>query len=1486
MRFGRDIIFERNLLLALALLLALGAGFFLHVNRTEKERAHLSWQMSILQTANRASIRMYRLAMQSFYETSLNSPEVLRTMREASDSWGADRDLARGRLFRELYPTFEAMQRQNLRQLHFHLADGTSFLRFHLSEHYGEQLFETRPLVRLANTEKRSAQGFEVGSSATGYRFIFPLALEGRHLGSVETLITTKALRDALHELDPGREFAFVMARELTETNLFPEQRGLYSQSSLHPDFLVEDANALLPSSPPPLSASAAAINAMLRKNGELQAAMTASRPFAVGAEADGRHFSVTLIPLKDVLDRTTGYLISYGPDPILGQFRDEFQAYLVLVVFVLGLITVLLSRLRSRTLALEAERTNLRVMNDALAEGVFVTNSLGLITQVNPAACAILGFPETELIGRHARELVLGQAEDEPGPRPACPFLEAIVKGQPFDCVERFRGVDGRVFEAEVASRPVVQYGGHGGAVTAFHDITARRRTEEALRHSEERGRKLTTAVEQSPVSIIITDPDGVIEYVNPKFEEVTGFSAAEAVGQNPRLVKSGMMAPEVYEELWRTILGGGEWKGELHNKRKNGELFWEYVTISPIRDQGRITHFVALKEDITEQKTMREALRESESVQRSLMEHLPVGLMIIDAGTRVIDSVNPAAADLFGAPAGNIVGKRCHNYICPTCEACCPIIDLGQEVDNSDRIMVRADGTSIPVLKTVTRISVGGKDKLLECLVDMRSRKAAEESLKRVNQQLEQAIARAEDLAREAEQANQAKGSFLANMSHEIRTPMNAILGMTHLALRTDLTPRQRDYLLKAERSAKSLLGILNDILDFSKVEAGKIVIEHIEFDLGEVLDNLAAVVGMRVHEEQEFVIEMAPEVPRFLIGDPLRLGQVLINLAGNAAKFTPQGEIRVGVSLGTPSEDSVVRLRFEVMDTGIGMDEGQLASLFTPFAQGDASTTRRYGGSGLGLSISKHLVELMGGEIEVESRPGQGSVFRFSALFPVSTGNPSHALRPGMVEALDGWRILVADDLDSSRRVILSALRQMNLEAVGVASGAEALAILEKTTSGPGWLVLLDWKMPDLDGFAVWERAVRLADPSSRPRCVLLCPFGQDAMVKKAMDLGFSAVVTKPVSRLALENGLREALGIDLQRGHYCPVAPDAEQTLRFPQGRVLLAEDDELNQQVARGILEHAGLTVVVAANGAEAVRLAAEGRFDAVFMDIQMPVMDGFEAARRIKADPRLCDLPIVAVTAHVLQEERHLIREAGMADSVFKPIDPAEVHRVLSRWLEPEVRRVRAPLPEVEGDGLPVLEGLDVRGAVARFLGDRDAYFEALSQVRQEYAQSMSVIRGDLDRGERDAARMHVHTLRGVCGNLGATGVFSAAGQMERALGDGSRQQVEAAFGLLKARFEAMLREVDRVRTPGFRQLRGPAIEPAELAALLEELMPGLRTRTPKKCQAVADRLRGAVLPAAVRDEVAQMCVLMDRYSFAQAQTLAELALEKIKEEI
>ena len=1482
MPFRQHVTFERNLLIFLALLLGLGAAYVLHINRIEKEKAHFSEQSSVLRTAFKASVQMYRLAMDGFYETSLDTPEVLEIMKKACQARGTERDIERGRLYRLLSPTFESMKRHNLRQLHFHLPDGSSFLRFHLSEHYGDQLADKRPLVRIARDFARPAQGFEVGRTATGYRYIFPLNKDGEYLGSVETLITTKALRDALAALNPDREYSFILSRAQAETLLFPEQNWLYSPSSLHPDFMVEDANALLDTSPPPLTDTARAINSVLRNEKSLQKAMAEGRAFATNAALEAGDYDVILLPLEDVEERTTGYLISYSPDRVVPSYRTEFRTYILVVVLVLLLLLLLLVRLRERTAALEIERSNLRAMNDALGEGIYVTDGSGVITRINPAGCAILGYAEEDLLGRVGHDMFHCHEANTFLSQENCPFLKALNRGDRYDAEEIFLTRDGRLLYVEVASRPIFKQGVHAGSVTAFHDISERKRTEKALRESEERGRKLSTVVDQSPVSVIITDTEGTIEYVNRKFEETSGYTLDEVAGQNPRIVKSGEMPFDIYENLWGTIMDGGEWKGELHNRRKDGTLFWEHVTISPIRQAGRITHFVALKEDITERRSMQEALRDSEALQSSLMEHLPVGLVIIDATSRTIESVNPAAAGLFGAPSGDIVGRRCHNFLCPANEDSCPIMDLGQNVDNSDRVMIRADGSRIPILKTVTRIRIGGQDKLLECLVDISARKEAEEAMQRLNSQLEAAIDRAEGLAREAEVANQAKSSFLANMSHEIRTPMNAILGMVHLALGTELSERQRDYLLKVERSAKTLLGILNDILDFSKVEAGKIVMESVEFDLREVLDNVATVVGVRVSENLEFVITVGGQVPRFLLGDSLRLGQILINLAGNAAKFTREGEIRIDVRTEAPASKDRVRLVFEVSDTGIGMSQEQVLTLFSPFSQADASTSRQYGGSGLGLSISKHLVEMMGGELSVRSRLGRGSTFTFSAVFPRPKRPALFRFASAEMPALPPVRVLLVDDSTSSREFVLECLGERGLDAVGAGTAQEALEILSRAEAGPPWLVLVDWHLPDMKGSDLWER---IKDSGmSAETGILLCPFGRESMIRNASADGFSAVVTKPVSRAGLEMGLREAFGMAEVSPDFCSVSTEDGERFVCKGGRILLAEDNELNQQVARGILEQAGLDVSVADNGEEAVRMAGEGEFDLVFMDIQMPVMDGFEATRRIKADPRLDGLPVVAMTAHVLPEQRRRILDAGMDDHVFKPIDPAEVYRVLNRWLG---KGAFSGKDVVAGDvgELPDLAGFDLTGGLARFLGDQVAYVEGLLQVRRDYGQAVDVTRGHLDRGELEEARAFVHSLRGMCANIGAFLAAEAAGNLERCLGTGSLAGRDDRFESFRHAFESMLGEIGRLPSVVTHSGRAEEIDEHGLALLLEELLPGLRSRTPLKCRDAAERLRDAVAPKAFREEVVRICTLTDQYNFVPALKLAEQVLGRIRKD-
>ena len=1268
---------DRLLILGVAILCTVGVGFVLYHHWTLKEKNHYSEHQTLLDTAYRASIQSYRLAMESFFSNSINTPQVLELFRQGVDAHGEAQDLARGRLYRHLAPIYAEMKRRNLLQLHFHEADGTSFLRFHKPESFGDALFEVRPGVRICNTEKRIVQGFENGRALSGFRYIFPLSLQGHHLGSVEVSVTTKAILDSLKGLDPQREYACVLSRSITGSLLFADQKWLYSPAAIHEDYMVEDANAKLASSPMPLSATAAALNDLLRARGDVQAAMRTGTALTINQNFAAVPYTVSLLPILDIDNRLAGYLISYAQDQVIAKFRQEYFILLAYAAFLLSLIFALVWRLRLRGQALGEAKQNLEAMNNALAEGVYTLDFDGRITMVNPAACGILGYEEQALLGQDAHALLHRHPELGITPKETCPFYLQVKQGLPHDGEELFLTQDGRLLTVEVASRPIFHDKEVIGSVTAFHDITARKQIEAALRRSEEIGRQLTTAVEQSPVSVVITDSQGAIEYVNTKFIEKTGYSLAEAIGQNPRILNSGLMPAEIYRNLWQTIKAGHVWKGELHNKRKDGSLYWESVSISPIRDDSnRITHFIALKEDITERIRMEEELRENEFIQRTLMESLPVGVMIIDAGSKIIELVNPFAALLIGAEASQITGSISHSYLCPAETAVKPAGNTGQATGNTDSLLTRADGSRIPVLKTIRKVTIKGKQKLLECFVDIRERKRSETALIEANKQLETAINQAKIMARKADEANKSKSSFLANMSHEIRTPMNAVLGMMHLALRTELTDQQRDFIGKAEQSAKSLLGILNEILDFSKIEAGRLDLEQVEFNLHEVLDNLITIISIRLHAKDiEFIVAIHHDVPARLMGDPMRLGQVLINLAGNAAKFTETGEIRVTVTLDKMLPYNRARLRFNVLDTGIGLDPVQIEGLFTPFTQADPSTTRQFGGTGLGLSISQRLVHLMGGEIQVESALGKGSLFSFEALFTIAP--EQHAAK---TPPLHPKRVLVVDNRKPARRALAEHLLTLGMYYGEAASGAEAIAAMKTALdrNEPYDLVLLDQAMPVMDGSVAAEAI--MADPAlcPQPKIVLLATLRQQealAAVNKEQAL---PVLTKPVT-LSTLSSLLQRFASQEENLPPRPAAQQGGQERHFAKGRVLLVEDNDFNQLVALGILENAGLEVAVAGNGAEAVSRIMAETFDLVLMDIQMPVMDGFEATKRIREYPQHRTLPIIAMTAYATPEERQRIIAAGMDDHVAKPIDFNILFTALCRWLAPE--QGQCPLP-------------------------------------------------------------------------------------------------------------------------------------------------------------------------------------------------------------
>jgi len=804
---------------------------------------------------------------------------------------------------------------------------------------------------------------------------------------------------------------------------------------------------------------------------------------------------------------------------------------------------------------ALRDSESRLRLLLDSAAEAIYGIDTQGNCTFCNPACLRMLGYQHADdLIGKNMHGLIHYKHLDEtPFPVEECRIYQAFLAGANTHMEDEvFWRADGSSFPVECWSHPQFHNGVVVGAVVTFMDITERIEASKKLL-------TLSKAVENSPASVVITDPDGMIEYVNPKFTRVTGYTAQEAIGQNPRILKSGALSPKFYERMWETILSGEIWQGEFHNKRKSGEDYFEAATISPIRDEnGNITHFVAVKEDITERK--------------------------------------------------------------------------------------------------------------------------------RTEQELKKSMAA-------AEAANQAKGEFLANMSHEIRTPMNAIIGFSHLCLQSELPPAQRDYLEKVYRSANSLLGIINDILDFSKVEAGKMKVEKIPFQLDAVLRSAADVAGIRAAQKSLILnFDKEPGIPPTLVGDPLRVGQVLNNLLGNAIKFTEAGEVAVQVRIEsqTASQGETPAhfvLGFTVRDTGIGLTPEQIGRLFESFSQADASTTRKYGGTGLGLAISKQLVELMGGAIWVESTPGKGSVFAFNLPFT--------------------------------------------------------------------------------------------------------CPPG--------------------------ESGAAPDSGI--------PGAPDSMSGLSGLH--VLLVEDNEFNRQLATALLARAGIAVSTAGDGVEAVQAVRQQKFDAVLMDIQMPNMGGLEATRRIRENPALAGLPIIAMTANAMAGDREHYLAAGMNDYIAKPIQHNALYATLARLTGRDVplagpdaaRRVSGTFPALDPDR-----------AIAG-IGNKEIYLTVLGKFIAHHDQAVQSLRDVLDAGDRQTAERLAHTLKGIAATIGAATLAESVRQLEDAIRKGDAENypplLDAAATELsqvnasaKAYLQAHAAEIDAV----------DRVQPMRLGALLEQLTAQLKT--------------------------------------------------------
>jgi PAS domain S-box-containing protein len=1066
------------------------------------------------------------------------------------------------------------------------------------------------------------------------------------------------------------------------------------------------------------------------------------------------------------------------------------------------------ISEKKSTEEALRKSEALYRSILNASPDDITITDLNGKIRIVSPAAYRLFGYDlNVELNGKSVFDFLVPEDVDL-----AKLEIEGIQRGRSSGRLEyKGRKADGTVFDLETNAEVIRDDNGNAaGMVFIIRDISERKHIEAELY-------KWANLFLHAEWGVTAESAEGYrFEMMNPAYARMHGYTIDEMRGMSILDVltpESRKRVPAMLESIHEM----GHRQFETKHVRKDGSIFPVSVDSTAIKDStGKVLFRAVNVQDISDRKESEKILSIEQTLMNNLMNSIPDKIYFKDLESRFI-RINNATAQLMhvGDPE-DAIGKTDFDYFTeeharPAYEDEQRIIQTGQPIIKEEKETIANEPdrwvrtVKLPLLdKNGNIIGTFGTS------ADITDQKRVLIELQETNCQLEDSTVKANELAVQAEMANVAKSEFLANMSHEIRTPMNGVIGMTGLLLETNLDEEQQRYTEIIRSSGETLLTLINDILDFSKIEAGKLELETLNFNLHSLLDDFAAALAVRASEKNlEFICAADPDVPALLIGDPGRLRQVLTNLTGNALKFTERGEVSVHAKC-IERNTKEVKLLFSVKDTGIGIPENKIGILFNKFTQADSSTTRQYGGTGLGLAISKQLSELMGGEIGVKSESGKGSEFWFTVRMKLQPEHSQNTL-PTLAN-LDGIRVLVVDDNATNREMLVIRMSSWGMRPEEVPDGPSAFRAMDAAYNekDPFQIAVLDMHMPGMDGVMLAQLIKGDSRLCNTP-LVLLTSLGERGDARRFENIGFAGYLVKPLRHLDLYNVLSVTLATHTGKSEFGVVQPEfhsivtshsAREAVRItvdPNTRLLLVEDNIINQQVALGILKKYGLKADAASDGQEALNMLERIQYDLVLMDVQMPIMDGFEATRQIRdTDSKVLNhtIPVIAMTANALQGDRELCIEAGMTDYVSKPIEPQKLIEALERWLPvdrvhsgPAEKRDSAHTTVKEEDTTSIF---DRQALINRLMGDEELVREVIGTYLHEIPSMFEQLKFSLGNGDAKTSERLVHTIKGSSANLGAEALRGVAAGLEKFTKSGELETVTANLGNLEKEFERL----------------------------------------------------------------------------------------------